>query len=84
MSLSTRNTTEILCLLRTLHHATGFDISNVERAFVLEALSQGIRIDGRALDQFRSVELEFGDEYGTATVKLGQTGYGERYTGLCI
>ena len=49
------------------------DPSNVERAFILEALSQNIRVDGRALDQFRNIELEFGDEYGSVSLRIGKT-----------
>lgn len=51
------------------------DISNIERSFILEALSQDVRLDGRRLDQWRSLELEFGEEYGTATLRLGKTRY---------
>lgn len=51
----------------------GADISNVEKAFILQALGQNLRLDGRALDQFRNVELTFGDQYGTSTVSLGKT-----------
>ncbi|KAL9002823.1 MAG: hypothetical protein Q9188_004285 [Gyalolechia gomerana] len=47
--------------------------SNNERAFVLEALQQNIRLDGRALDAFRNIELAFSDEYGVADVQLGNT-----------
>lgn len=54
----------------------GLDISTVERNFILEAISQGVRLDGRAIDQLRGIELELGEEYGTATVKLGRTRYG--------
>lgn len=49
------------------------DISNVERSFILEALEQGIRVDGRPLDQFRNIDLKFGDEYGIVTLRLGKT-----------
>ncbi|OAP62001.1 hypothetical protein AYL99_04204 [Fonsecaea erecta] len=49
------------------------DISNIERNFILHALEQGIRVDGRQLDQFRDVDLQFGDEYGTVTARLGKT-----------
>ncbi|EHY60101.1 3'-5'-exoribonuclease [Exophiala dermatitidis] len=49
------------------------DISNIERNFILEALEQNVRVDGRPLDQFRGIELEFGAEYGTATLRLGKT-----------
>ncbi|KAA6414243.1 MAG: exosome complex endonuclease 2 ribosomal RNA processing [Lasallia pustulata] len=44
-----------------------------ERAFVLQALRENIRIDGRAFDAFRDLELSFGDEFGIADVKLGRT-----------
>lgn len=44
-----------------------------ERAFVLKALQANVRLDGRALDQYRPLELTFGDEYGVVDVKLGNT-----------
>lgn len=44
-----------------------------ERDFVFEALKQGIRIDGRKLEQFRDVEITLGDEYGYVDVKMGKT-----------
>lgn len=47
--------------------------STNERQFVLKALQEGIRIDGRGFDQFRNLDLTFGDEYGVADVKLGNT-----------
>ena len=47
--------------------------SNVERSFILEALKQNIRVDGRAFDHFRPINLAFGEDYGTATVSLGKT-----------
>lgn len=47
-----------------------------ERAFLLEALREDIRLDGRALEAFRDVEILFGEEYGVADVKLGKTRYG--------
>jgi exosome complex component RRP45 len=49
------------------------EISNVERNFVLEALSQGVRLDGRDMSESREIGLEFGNDYGTVTVNLGQT-----------
>lgn len=49
------------------------DISNVEKSFILEALTQGIRLDGRKFDQYRDIQLEFGEQYGTATVSVGKT-----------
>ena len=44
-----------------------------ERAFILEALRENIRIDGRALDAFRDLDVTFGDEYGVADIRLGKT-----------
>jgi hypothetical protein len=49
------------------------EISNNERNFIFEALQQGVRVDGRALDQFRNLEIDFADEYGMVTVSLGKT-----------
>lgn len=46
-----------------------------EKAFILQALSENLRLDGREFDQFRPFELTFGDEYGVADVKLGKTRY---------
>ncbi|RPB20212.1 hypothetical protein L211DRAFT_863382 [Terfezia boudieri ATCC MYA-4762] len=47
--------------------------SNIEKAFVLEALQQGLRVDGRQLDEFRKVGISFGQEFGLADIKLGRT-----------
>ncbi|KAE8447106.1 hypothetical protein EG329_011090 [Mollisiaceae sp. DMI_Dod_QoI] len=44
-----------------------------ERQFFAKALQEDIRLDGRNFDQFRALELEFGDEYGVADVRLGNT-----------
>ncbi|KAI0597693.1 ribosomal protein S5 domain 2-type protein [Biscogniauxia sp. FL1348] len=44
-----------------------------ERAFVVQALKEGLRVDGRALDEFRKLHLQFGDQYGLADVTLGKT-----------
>ena len=46
-----------------------------ERAFILEALREDIRLDGRRLDAFRSIEISFGEDHGLAEVKLGKTRY---------
>ena len=46
-----------------------------ERAFILEALKEDIRLDGRALDAFRAVSISLSDEYGVADVTLGKTRY---------
>jgi exosome complex component RRP45 len=44
-----------------------------EKQFILRALQENLRVDGRPFDQFRELELTFGDEYGVASVKLGKT-----------
>ena len=44
-----------------------------ERAFILQALEENIRLDGRALDAYRDLIISFGDEYGVADVRLGRT-----------
>ncbi|KAH7379398.1 ribosomal protein S5 domain 2-type protein [Phaeosphaeria sp. MPI-PUGE-AT-0046c] len=49
------------------------EISTNERDFIKQALQEQIRLDGRALDAFRKVELNFGEEYGVADVQLGKT-----------
>ena len=46
-----------------------------ERAFILQALQEGIRIDGRPFDTYRDLELSFGEEYGVVDVTLGKTRY---------
>lgn len=49
------------------------EISINEREFIKQALQEQIRLDGRAFDAFRSLELTFGEEYGVADVQLGKT-----------
>ena len=49
------------------------EISINEREFISQALQEQIRVDGRAFDAFRPLELTFGDEYGVADVQLGKT-----------
>lgn len=49
--------------------------SQNEKQFFSKALSENIRIDGRGFDEFRELNLEFGDEYGVADVRLGKTRY---------
>jgi len=49
------------------------EISVNERTFIQEALKEQIRLDGRAFDAFRPLELTFGDEFGVADVQLGKT-----------
>ena len=42
-----------------------------ERAFIVEALQENIRL----LDAFREFNIAFGEEYGVADVQLGKTRY---------
>lgn len=52
------------------------DISNVEKTFILEALTTShLRLDGRDLDQFRKIDLAYGTQLGSATVAIGKTKY---------
>lgn len=53
------------------------EISINEREFIKQALQEQIRLDGRAFDAFRPLELTFGDEYGVADVQLGKTRFVE-------
>nr|CAD7265966.1 unnamed protein product [Timema shepardi] len=50
-------------------------LSNCERTFVLQALSEGKRIDGREIDEFRELEIFFGTDWGCCQVSLGDTKY---------
>ncbi|KAF2819272.1 hypothetical protein CC86DRAFT_412980 [Ophiobolus disseminans] len=49
------------------------EISLNEREFIKQALQEQIRLDNRAFDAFRKLELTFGEEYGVADVQLGKT-----------
>lgn len=53
--------------------AKDIEISTSEAQFILEALKQNGRLDGRSFDQFRDVEISFGREYGDVTVRMGNT-----------
>ncbi|QPH12330.1 hypothetical protein C2857_004465 [Epichloe festucae Fl1] len=44
-----------------------------ERTFLTKALEEGLRLDNRRFEQFRPIELTFGDEYGVANVQFGKT-----------
>lgn len=46
-----------------------------EKTFLSKALEQGYRLDNRKFEQFRKLDLTFGDEYGVVDVKLGKTRY---------
>ncbi|KAF9580777.1 Exosome complex component RRP45 [Lunasporangiospora selenospora] len=47
--------------------------SKNEREFLLEALREGARIDGRKFYDFRTLRISFGSDYGAVEVQLGNT-----------
>ncbi|KAJ2801951.1 3'-5'-exoribonuclease [Coemansia helicoidea] len=47
--------------------------SNVESAFLLQALGKGIRVDGRGIHDYRRLRISCGPAAGMAEVHLGQT-----------
>lgn len=49
--------------------------SQNERDFLHQALREDIRLDGRALDAYRDIQVSFGEEYGVADVRMGKTRY---------
>lgn len=49
------------------------ELSINERAFILQALQENIRLDGRSVDAYRPLEIIFGEDYGAADVRLGKT-----------
>ncbi|KAL3447414.1 ribosomal protein S5 domain 2-type protein [Aspergillus insuetus] len=48
-------------------------LSIAERDFILDALREDVRLDGRAADQLRPLKLSFEEEYGHVKVQLGKT-----------
>ena len=50
-------------------------LSIAERDFILNALREDVRLDGRGADQLRPLKVSFGDEYGHVKVQLGKTRY---------
>jgi len=48
-------------------------LSNLETAFVLSALGEGRRMDGRAPYDVRHVDISFGSDFGCAQTRLGDT-----------
>ena len=49
------------------------DPPTVQRDFVLAALKEGKRLDGRALLEMRNISFEFGDDLGCCECRLGKT-----------
>ena len=56
----------------------GAELSLNEKEFILQALHEEVRLDGRAFEDYRSVELTFGEDYGFVDVSLGKTRYDVR------
>lgn len=50
-------------------------LSIAECDFILNALREGVRLDGRQPDELRPLNVSFGDEYGHVKVQLGKTRY---------
>ncbi|KAJ1795509.1 3'-5'-exoribonuclease [Coemansia sp. RSA 2399] len=53
--------------------AVEIEPSNVEKAFLLEALGKGLRVDGRGPYDYRTLKISCGPTYGLVEVQLGQT-----------
>ncbi|QSL64768.1 hypothetical protein MERGE_002070 [Pneumocystis wakefieldiae] len=49
------------------------DVSLNEKQFILEALNNNLRVDGREFEIWRDLSLIFGNNYGQAEVSLGKT-----------
>ncbi|KAJ2642201.1 3'-5'-exoribonuclease, partial [Coemansia sp. RSA 1285] len=47
--------------------------SNIERAFLLDAVAKGVRADGRGPTDLRALRIACGPTHGLAEVQLGQT-----------
>ncbi|KAL8613467.1 hypothetical protein ACOMHN_007510 [Nucella lapillus] len=50
-----------------------FPLSNVEKEFLLGAIAENKRVDGRQPTDFREIRISFGKTYGTCEVWIGQT-----------
>ncbi|RAK81787.1 exosome non-catalytic core subunit RRP45 [Aspergillus fijiensis CBS 313.89] len=48
-------------------------LSIAERDFILNALREDVRLDGRAADELRPLKVTFGEEHGHVKVQLGRT-----------
>lgn len=48
-------------------------MATVEKALIQRLLNEGVRKDGRKIDEMRKIELEYGEQYGHVTVTLGNT-----------
>uniref|UniRef100_U5EZA1 Exosome complex component RRP45 n=1 Tax=Corethrella appendiculata TaxID=1370023 RepID=U5EZA1_9DIPT len=48
-------------------------LSNCEKSFITKIIADSVRVDGRSLDQFRNLRINFGTEWGSVHVSLGET-----------
>ncbi|XP_075056420.1 exosome complex component RRP45 [Mixophyes fleayi] len=48
-------------------------LSNCERAFLLQSITEKKRLDGRQTYDYRNIKITFGTEYGCCIVELGKT-----------
>uniref|UniRef100_A0A8C0ZPU5 Exosome complex component RRP45-like protein n=1 Tax=Castor canadensis TaxID=51338 RepID=A0A8C0ZPU5_CASCN len=48
-------------------------LSNCERRFLLRAIEEKKRLDGRQTYDYRNVRISFGTDYGCCIVELGKT-----------
>ncbi|XP_059407456.1 exosome complex component RRP45 [Carassius carassius] len=48
-------------------------LSNCERLFLLKAIEQKKRLDGRQTYDYRNIKISFGADYGCCSVELGKT-----------
>ncbi|KAE8630486.1 hypothetical protein XENTR_v10000838 [Xenopus tropicalis] len=48
-------------------------LSNCERAFLLQAIAERKRLDGRQTYDYRNIKITFGTDYGCCIVELGKT-----------
>ncbi|XP_030047639.1 exosome complex component RRP45 [Microcaecilia unicolor] len=48
-------------------------LSNCEKSFLLKAIREGKRLDGRETYDYRNIKISFGTDYGCCIVELGRT-----------
>lgn len=48
-------------------------VTNNEENFILEALEEGLRIDGRSPNDYRTVDIKFDQQFGQCFVSIGKT-----------
>ncbi|KAL9878851.1 exosome complex component Rrp45 [Glossina fuscipes fuscipes] len=48
-------------------------LSSCEKNFVIQAIKQNQRLDGRNNDEFRSLKINYGSDWGSVIVALGET-----------